>query len=461
MENLTTSVSFSATYSVEDDKLRLYASERFDSDLWDKLKGMGFKWAPKQGLIFGHWSPNKEDACIALAGHISAEQTTLVERAEAKAARLDELATKRAQQATGYAKAAQSLAERMNSGQPILMGHHSQRKAEKQKQSIERAQENAEQAASAVDYWAYRAEGVERHANYKADPGARLRRIKTLLKELRDQQRWINHGFVVIGLWSKIEKLEDQESQTKMAESYAGAYLKTGKAAPDNTYYKLKNNEITTAQAIQDSIAWGERIANSRRAARIINHLLNRLAYERSELGPVARFSDSVTAAILQTFAREQGAFKPKATKSGENWVLSSSVPLPLHISSELTLELSAEEWRDLMESVGYEVPAKKAAKAPILNFKAETIEGIRCNKNQVYRQITLTKEEYKNIISDSKHVSTSSCKGFRFKVVTDPNCTKAWYMREQVAVYLSDSKTHEMPESDAINKPLEMQGAA
>ena len=94
MLDLNTSVSFTATYSVEDDKLRLYASERFDQELWLKLKEMGFKWAPKQNLIYTHWSPNREDVCMHLAGHITAEQTTLVERAEAKRERLDALAEK-------------------------------------------------------------------------------------------------------------------------------------------------------------------------------------------------------------------------------------------------------------------------------------------------------------------------------------------------------------------------------
>ena len=136
-------------------------------------------------------------------------------------------------------------------------------------------------------------------------------------------------------------------------------------------------------------------------------------------------------------------------------------MPLPVHLSSDLSLELSVDEWRDLMEAVGYEVPAKKPAKPPILNFEADTIEGIRCNSNEVYRQIKLTKEEYKNIISDSKRVVTSSCKGFRFKVVIDPNCKKAWYMRDLVAVYLSDSKEHAIPNSDAINKTIEQEKAA
>ena len=40
-----------ATYSPEDNKLRLYAYEKLPRELWERLKGAGFVWAPKQQLI--------------------------------------------------------------------------------------------------------------------------------------------------------------------------------------------------------------------------------------------------------------------------------------------------------------------------------------------------------------------------------------------------------------------------
>lgn len=67
-----------ATYSAEDNKLRLYCSERLDSDLYSRVKEAGFKWAPKQDLFVApRWTPAREDLCLELAGDISAEQSTL------------------------------------------------------------------------------------------------------------------------------------------------------------------------------------------------------------------------------------------------------------------------------------------------------------------------------------------------------------------------------------------------
>jgi len=152
--NLDITLDIDATYSAEDNKLRLYCSERLDSDLYSRVKEAGFKWAPKQQLFVApRWTPGREDLCLELAEGISAEQTTLAERAEAKADRLDSLAHKRAQQANGYWQAAERISQRFAAGQPILVGHHSERKARKDQESMHRASEKAADAIKAVDYW--------------------------------------------------------------------------------------------------------------------------------------------------------------------------------------------------------------------------------------------------------------------------------------------------------------------
>lgn len=74
--------SYSATYSPEDNKLRLYASTRLDAETYGRVKAAGFKWAPKQNLFFAPaWSPNREDLLLELAGEIDDEDKSLVERA--------------------------------------------------------------------------------------------------------------------------------------------------------------------------------------------------------------------------------------------------------------------------------------------------------------------------------------------------------------------------------------------
>jgi hypothetical protein len=43
-------MSYAATYSPEDNKLRLYSTTRLDSETYARVKDAGFIWAPKQDL---------------------------------------------------------------------------------------------------------------------------------------------------------------------------------------------------------------------------------------------------------------------------------------------------------------------------------------------------------------------------------------------------------------------------
>jgi hypothetical protein len=43
--------AFTATYSPEDNKLRLYATSRLDTELYARAKSAGFSWAPRQQLF--------------------------------------------------------------------------------------------------------------------------------------------------------------------------------------------------------------------------------------------------------------------------------------------------------------------------------------------------------------------------------------------------------------------------
>ena len=176
-----------ATYSPEDNKLRIYPLCRLDKDLYDELKALGFGWAPKQELfVKPSWSPQAEDLCISLAGTIEPEDTTMAERAEVKAERLRALAEKRADEARGYSAAANNMSF---GDQPILAGHHSQRKMQKAQTEQERNEERAKEASSAVRYWNWKMMGTVAHANHKYRPDVIQRRIKTLLTDLRTQQR--------------------------------------------------------------------------------------------------------------------------------------------------------------------------------------------------------------------------------------------------------------------------------
>lgn len=79
---------YRATYSPDDNKLRLYAASRLDPETYKKVHDAGFRWAPRQALFVAPaWTPGREDVLLSLAGEIEDEDSTLAERQEARAER--------------------------------------------------------------------------------------------------------------------------------------------------------------------------------------------------------------------------------------------------------------------------------------------------------------------------------------------------------------------------------------
>src|SRR5437764_14776043 len=112
-----------ATYSPEDNKLRLYSTARLSRDLCDRVKAAGFIWAPRQELFVAPaWTPEREDLLIELCGEIGDEDTSLVDRAEERAERFEDYSDKRAHDANSAAAAVDAIAQGIPMGQPILGG---------------------------------------------------------------------------------------------------------------------------------------------------------------------------------------------------------------------------------------------------------------------------------------------------------------------------------------------------
>jgi hypothetical protein len=180
----------SATYSPDDNKLRLYPGARLDVDTYTRVKAAGFTWAPKQELFVAPmWTPAREDLALELAGEIDDEDRSLVERAEERADRFEDYSGKRAAEAGAAHKAVAAIADGIPLGQPILVGHHSERHARKDAERIQNGMRKAVRLWDTSTYWQSRAKGAIRAAKYKERPDVRARRIKTIEADLRKQQR--------------------------------------------------------------------------------------------------------------------------------------------------------------------------------------------------------------------------------------------------------------------------------
>ena len=266
---------YSATYSPEDNKLRLYASSRLDADLYKRVRGAGFIWAPKQDLFVAPmWTPEREDLLLELAGEVGDEDTSLVERAEERADRFDDYRLARAHDAEQARKAVDRIADNIPLGQPILVGHHSERHARKDAEKIENGMRRAVRMWETSEYWKSRASGAIRAAKYKELPNVRARRIRTLEA---DERRWKKnraHQELRIALWSKPLTFEQ-------ARLLAGRSNTTDM----DTYFALDKGQMTAEQASQIVLGQAKRYLET--CDRWLQHTANRLEYERAMLSEV------------------------------------------------------------------------------------------------------------------------------------------------------------------------------
>ncbi|HAS8195794.1 TPA: DUF3560 domain-containing protein [Vibrio vulnificus] len=419
---------------------------------------MGFKWAPKQELFVApSWTPKREDFCLNVAGSIEPEDMTVAERAQLKAGRLLTLSEKRKADSGAFARNAVDSISGIEPGQPILVGHHSERKHRKALERSDAAMEKASKMADMATYWNYRARGVIGHANYKFKSSVIEGRIKRLLKELRDLQRRLNHAAFAHEVWSNVTVMEDEEKRNKRIAALVGHRVQSGPLSSWETYNELQKGDITHNEALTRTLAMFERELNSVDIRRWMNHILNRLQFERDLLGEVAKFDGDLTAVILQTFARTHGADLPKAKCSDGKWILTSDTPLPTQIGEGKSVERSSEDWKELMQGLGYTVPAKAPTKAPILNFKATSVRVIKHGQINELEVIELSKDEFNAIYKDHRGVKLAEGGEFRVRICLNPKQTsiECW-RRDWVVVCLTDSKQHPVPTSAAVTVEVE-----
>lgn len=289
-----------ATYSPEDNKLRLYPLHRLDPDLYQRVKAAGFKWAPRQELFVAPaWGPRREDLLLELCGEIGDEDKSLVDRAEERSERFEEYSEKRAGDAESARKAVAAIADNIPLGQPILVGHHSERHARKDAERIRSGMSRAVQMWRTSQYWQARAAGAVRAAKYKERPDVRARRIKTIEADRRRVVKNRDDTETQLKLWRRVLEINDPDKQRATALHIAnfGGHMSFRFPLADyprdppasqyegdmSLWSALDGGVITAVQAANLAIPQHESYLPY--AARWIEHYDNRLAYERAMLG--------------------------------------------------------------------------------------------------------------------------------------------------------------------------------
>jgi precorrin-6B methylase 2 len=273
-----------ATFSPDDNKLRLYSVARLDPETYARVKAAGFSWAPKQNLFVAPaWSPAREDLLIELCGEIGDEDTSLIDRAEDRAERFDEYSDKRLADAERARAGVAAIADNIPFGQPILVGHHSEKHARRDAEKIDAGMRKAVKMWRTSQYWEARAAGAIRHAKYKELPGVRHRRIKTIEADKRkrereraDAQKWLKL-WAVPGLTLELAR--------KIANHCWLSVVKHPMLDQWRTAYDVLRNDPPewSVEQVQGVAArlYPKQIEHCNRW---IEHFENRLSYERAML---------------------------------------------------------------------------------------------------------------------------------------------------------------------------------
>lgn len=305
--------NMTSTYDPADNKCRLRSAARLPKDLYERVRGAGFIWAPKQELFVAPmWTPGREDLLLELCGEIGDEDTSLVDRAEERAERFTEYKEHRAEDAAQARAGVSAIADNIPFGQPILIGHHSERHAIKDAERIESGMRKAVKMWETSEYWKQRAAGAIAHAKYKELPAVRARRIKGIEADKRKQERnkaeaeralrfWRGEMVFVNRTTGEKYKLAINEENRARIRDFCGGGLdvggfnvapKEGGASwegwsawnvldPDDTRYKACPS--CTVEQCREA---AERVFTSKIAHynRWITHYEHRLEYERAML---------------------------------------------------------------------------------------------------------------------------------------------------------------------------------
>lgn len=279
-----------ATYSPDDNKLRLCAVSRLSDEEYARAKAAGFRWAPKlEQFICPAWSPEAEDLLLEWCGCIGDEASDLLGRAEDRAERFEGYSDRRAEESESALRAVDRITDGIPMGQPILVGHHSERHARRDAKKIEDGMRRALKLWDTSAYWSYRAKAAKRHAEFVERPDVRARRIKRLEGERRKKEREHLETVKCWNAWHDLDafglrRTSDGQEATReqKAEHLANHGKDCGGGGPD-LWREMRDRTRSVDDAAEAVCSHALEVRAW--AQRWLDHLAFRLTYEKAMLG--------------------------------------------------------------------------------------------------------------------------------------------------------------------------------
>lgn len=433
-------MTMTATYSPDDNKLRLYSLDRLPEEVYRRVHAAGFSWAGAQKLFVAPaWTPQREDLLLELCGdEIGDDDVSLVDRAEERSDRFETYEGKRAEDARRAEAAVSAIADNIPLGQPILVGHHSERRARRDAEKIENGTRRAIKLWQTSSYWERRAAGAIRHAKYKERVDVRARRIKKLEADQRGFRRTLAKAEGYIRHWETV--LDDEKALIRKKDGTASTaaervrYLLSGDWCMDQLDTKLEKGEVTREEVRDRRLALHRATFDG--TQRWIEHIDNRLVYEHRLLGdagglPADRFEIEIGGQVLL----DRGEWARVLRVNRKDGRICS-----VRTSARYVGVRSIEEIKDYRAPQGDEAAQTAAAmkRPPTCNYPGPGIE-------------TITKERWDRAGRDSKALRAVKANGQHDKHMVRTMLMPGFTLAQ---VFISDAKRVDPPASSEVEAP-------
>ena len=229
------------------------------------------------------------------------------ERRQNRKDRYEELANKNRQQSEERYDAARSIGSRIPMGQPILVGHHSERGHRADLKRIDNNMRKSIDHSDKADYYERRAQTIEHDRTIYSDDPEAIQKLKHRLTELEKHQAWMKQ----INRLCRSKKLTDEQIAEHLEDEYGlSASGIRGLLNPQYSYQKrgfqtwqLSNNNANTRR-IKERIAQLEKAETEEIRERIMGEvkLADSVEHNRLQI-----FFPDKPSAEVRTRLKQQG----------------------------------------------------------------------------------------------------------------------------------------------------------
>ena len=211
-----------------------------DREVLNRLKSRGFRYRPRSKTWGAKWSLYREELAKEIAGSIDKIDIEINYARKAEIAR--ERAEKHAEKSSDYYDRTHKLMSLIPPGQPILVGHHSEKKHRRDLKRMDTWTRKAREEGEIADKYMRRAEKYEGLATHGENPVTLFNRIKKLESEQRSLERQIKNE--PRSEWNK-DRLRSLEHVRERLEIDRAKYKASGGIPADNMTFK-KGDKIDT-----------------------------------------------------------------------------------------------------------------------------------------------------------------------------------------------------------------------